>query len=117
MPDLKPTPGGRPLDPTVRKKLEAAFGADLSNVRIHTDSSARAPSSSVGARAFTHGNDIFFQAGAYQPNTDYGKKLLAHEVAHVLQQRDDKRVNPPAEDPVAEQKAKRLAEEAIKKLR
>jgi hypothetical protein len=59
---------------------------DLSRVRVHTDSPAAASASAVGARAYTVGQDIIFGAGQYQPRTDAGRRLLAHELAHVVQQ-------------------------------
>lgn len=116
MPDLKPTPGGRQLDPTVRKKLEEAFGEDLSAIRVHQDAAGNAAAGALQAKAYTHGNDIFFNRGAYQPNTESGKRLLVQEVAHVLQQRKPgaKMTGP---DPVAEKQAEALAAEALKRMR
>jgi Domain of unknown function (DUF4157)/Novel toxin 16 len=80
---LLPTGGaGRPLDAAVRAKMEAAFGADFSAVRIHEGPEA----ASIGALAFTRGHDIFFASGRYQPDSKPGQELLGHELAHVLQQ-------------------------------
>lgn len=77
---------GRPLPTGLRKELEAGFGADLATVRIHTDPEAAAASFEAGARAFTGGSDIYFGDGHYRPDTPWGRRLLLHEVAHVLQQ-------------------------------
>ena len=113
MPDPKPIPGGRPLDPATRKKLEAAFGADLSSVRVHRQRNS--VGAAVGAKAYSHGENIFFAPGAYAPNTPHGQRLLTHEVAHVLQQR---KLGPDkiATDPAEAQKVKRIAEQALKRL-
>ncbi|GEM_PF-6249652 len=66
--------------------LEGQYHADLDAVRIHADEQAAELADQAGAQAFTSGRDIFFNAGAYQPNTGEGQRLIAHEVAHVLQQ-------------------------------
>jgi hypothetical protein len=78
--------GGAPLAPTVRAPLEDQLGASLSAVRIHTDSQAADLARSVAAVAFTTGQHIYFSAGAYQPDSAAGKKLLAHEAVHTIQQ-------------------------------
>jgi len=78
---------GRPLDAAVRGHFEAAFGQDLGNVRVHDDAGMRPPLMSIGAVAFAHGDDIAFAPGAYRPDTPVGRHLLAHEIAHVVQQR------------------------------
>ncbi|MEX2628169.1 MAG: DUF4157 domain-containing protein [Ilumatobacteraceae bacterium] len=78
--------GGRPLDADVRTRMERGFGADLSNVRIHTDGEADRISRSLQARAFTTGSDIYFSSGAYRPGDRAGQTLLAHELTHTLQQ-------------------------------
>ena len=77
---------GSKLPPDVRKDYEAKTGADLSAVRIHTGSDAERMAKSVNAQAFTIGNDIVFDKGKYQPDSDEGRKLLAHELAHIIQQ-------------------------------
>lgn len=76
---------GRPLDRPVLQRMQTAFAADLSGVRIHTDSSATVLNRMVSARAFTTGNDIFFGSGEYAPDTPVGERVLAHELAHTLQ--------------------------------
>ncbi len=79
--------GGKPLSKKTRTLLEPRFGADFSEVRIHDDDQAGKLSSRIGARAFTYGRHIFFNAGQYQPDTPSGQKLLAHELTHTIQQR------------------------------
>ena len=69
-----------------RAYYEPRFGADFSNVKVHNDSTSADLSKSVNARAFTVGNDIFFGAGEYNPQTSEGKKLMAHELTHTIQQ-------------------------------
>jgi Domain of unknown function (DUF4157) len=78
---------GEPLDPDTRALMERRFGHDFSQVRIHTDAEAAASASELNASAFTRGQDIFFAPGRYQPDTVQGRRLLAHELAHTLQQR------------------------------
>jgi hypothetical protein len=77
---------GRPLDAPVRAPLEQAFGADFGSVRIHDGGGADRLSRSLQAEAFTVGNDIFFQGRNFAPGTPQGQHLLAHELAHVVQQ-------------------------------
>jgi len=79
--------GGSPLDGGVRAEMESSFGHDFGDVRIHTDSAASASATSVHAQAYTVGNDIVFGEGRYAPETDAGRQSLAHELAHVVQQR------------------------------
>lgn len=78
--------GGRALDPGVQREMEGALGADLAGVRLHTDPGADALSRSLGARAFTTGRDVFFRQGEYAPGSSSGRRLLGHELAHVVQQ-------------------------------
>lgn len=77
---------GSGLDSGTRGKLEANMGADLSGVKVHTDGDADDMSRSVDAVAFTTGNDIFFRQGAYEPQSQEGMRLLAHEATHTVQQ-------------------------------
>jgi hypothetical protein len=88
--------GGTALDPATLGRMEAAFGTDLSDVRIHTGGDADGLAQDLNATAFTTGDHIFFGAGAYQPGTRTGDELLAHEMAHVVQQREG-RVQPSVE--------------------
>jgi len=78
--------GGQPLPSDVRADLEPKFGADFSGVKIHTGSTAAQLSQDVGAQAFTHGSDIYFNQGKYNPESGSGKQLLAHELTHTVQQ-------------------------------
>ena len=80
--------GGRPLEPTVRRSMESRFGHDFSAVRIHDHAAAQAASAGLRARAFTVGEDIAFSSGGYDSRTAEGRHLLAHELAHVVQQRN-----------------------------
>jgi hypothetical protein len=78
--------GGGALDPGTRNFFESRFHHDLSRVRIHDDLTAAEAARSIGARAFTTGWDVSFAAGQYSPETHSGRRLLAHELTHVLQQ-------------------------------
>jgi hypothetical protein len=77
---------GAPLDAAARAFLEPRLGADLGDVRVHTDSQAQQMAGAVQATAFASGSDLYFQQGAYDPGSPAGLHLLAHEVTHVLQQ-------------------------------
>jgi hypothetical protein len=77
---------GSPLPDGTRSYFEARFSADFRAVRVHDDDAADQAARSIGALAFTRGNDIWFSAGAYDPVTDGGRRLLAHELAHIAQQ-------------------------------
>jgi hypothetical protein len=78
--------GGAGLGDTVRRDMETAFGADFRGVRVHTDARADTLSRSLGARAFATGSDLFFRSGEFSPGSPDGRKLLAHELTHVVQQ-------------------------------
>ncbi len=77
---------GEPLPDSVRSYMEPRFGADFSNVRIHTGTKAATLSKQINARAFTHGRDIYFNRGSYDPHSSGGRQLIAHELTHTLQQ-------------------------------
>jgi hypothetical protein len=77
---------GLPLDSETRGSMESRFGVDFSQVRVHTDASAAASARSVDALAYTVGSDVVFGAGQYAPHTREGRRLLAHELTHVVQQ-------------------------------
>jgi hypothetical protein len=77
---------GQPLSDNVRSFFEPRFGHDFSNVRVHYDDQAVESARAVNARAFTLGPDVVFGAGQYMPGTAAGRKLLAHELTHVVQQ-------------------------------
>lgn len=85
--------GGDPLPKNTRSEMERGFGVDFSNVRTHTRASAVDMSKNLGAQAFTHGLDIYFNSGKFEPNSQSGKKLLAHELTHVVQHCNDNGVN------------------------
>lgn len=78
--------GGQALPTTLRREFEPKFGADFSNVQVHTDSQSAQLNQQVGARAFTHRNHIYLNSGQYNPQTAGGKQLLAHELTHTIQQ-------------------------------
>lgn len=77
--------GGQPLPREVRSELEPRFRRDLSEVRVHTDSSAASAARSIGARAFAYGAHIAFAPGEYRPAERDGRRLLAHEITHSVQ--------------------------------
>ena len=87
---LRPKSGGLPLPSEVRTKMETAFGADFSDVRVHVGREA----TSLGAIAYTWGSNIHFAPGQYNPHTIQGQKLLGHELWHVVQQRTGRVRNP-----------------------
>lgn len=78
---------GRSLDPTVRRFMESRIGHDFSQVRVHADARAADSAAAVNALAYTVGQDIVFGPGRYAPQTSEGRRLLAHELTHVVQQR------------------------------
>ena len=78
--------GGKPLDGKTRSHMEAGIGANFSNVRVHTGAHASQLNRSISARAFTRGSDVFFDGGQYNPGSIAGKRLLAHELTHTVQQ-------------------------------
>ena len=77
---------GQPLEGALRKDFEHRFGQDFSDVRIYSDATAAESARSIGALAYTAGPNIAFASGQFQPGTDSGRRLLAHELAHVVQQ-------------------------------
>lgn len=84
---IKKTKGeGYPMSREIKMEMDAAFKADFSAVRIHTDSTAIALCQEMGAQAFTNGKDIYFNKGKYNPKSKAGKELLAHELTHTIQQ-------------------------------
>lgn len=78
---------GKPLDDRTRHLMETGLGHDFSNVRVHVDEQADAAARSLGAAAYTVGNEIVFAAGTYDPDSPAGKERIAHELTHVVQQR------------------------------
>ena len=80
---------GQPLAETTRAFFEPRFGRDFSRVRVHTDTRAAEVAQATEARAFTVGDDIVFNLGEYSPESAAGKRVIAHELTHVIQQRRD----------------------------
>ncbi len=87
---LKASGSGQPLPEPVQKKMEAFFKTSFADVRVHVGSQAP----SIGALAFTHGSDLYFAPGQYNPTTAQGQQLLDHELTHVVQQRAGRVRNP-----------------------
>src|SRR5438128_3652802 len=85
--DVVGSGGGSPLERDNRSFMESRLGADFSDVRVHTDGKATESARSVQAHAYTVGNDVVFQSDKYAPESDSGKRMLAHELTHVVQQR------------------------------
>ncbi len=78
--------GGQSLDGATQRRMQSAFGVDFASVRVHTDTRARELTEGMQARAFTIGSDIAFGGEEYKPGTPVGDALIAHELAHVVQQ-------------------------------
>jgi hypothetical protein len=85
--DVVASGGGSPLDVGARSFLEDRLGSDFSDVRVHTGGGADESARSIDAQAYTVGTDVVFRSGAYQPDTSAGRHVLAHELAHVIQQK------------------------------
>jgi hypothetical protein len=115
-PQLAPFPaaGGQPIEPAVRQRMEAAFGQSFADVRVHVGPHA----AQIGAVAFTQGSQIHFAPGKYDPVTPQGRHVLAHELAHVVQQRAGRVQNPfgsgvaVVQNPLLEAEAERMARRA-----
>ena len=90
--------GGKSLPGDVRSFFEPRMGYDLSNVKVHTDAVAAKSASSINALAYTSGNNIVFNQGQYSPDTDSGKRLLGHELTHVVQQQHNSIQRKPGKD-------------------
>ena len=84
---------GQKMDTNTQGFMASKFGANFSNVSIHNNSRSHQLATQINAKAFTVGNDIYFNQGEYQPATNTGKHLLAHELTHTLQQSNDKIIN------------------------
>src|SRR5215468_3774745 len=78
--------GGAPVDASVAARFTRATGADVSDVRVHTGGAAASSASRLSSLAYTVGRDIHFAAGQYQPSSDAGQRLIAHELTHTVQQ-------------------------------
>lgn len=107
---------GQSLDGRVSQRMGSAFGADFSQVRVHTGKEAARLTNDLNARAFTVGQDVAFAPGAYQPGTPIGDALIAHELAHVLQQGASIGMplpGPPIREDALESEADRVAVQAV----
>jgi hypothetical protein len=78
---------GRPLEPAIQQDMEQRFGQDFSRVRVYLDAQAQQSARDVNAHAYTVGNAIVFGSDRYAPETNHGRRLIAHELTHVLQQK------------------------------
>ncbi len=105
------TGSGRALPAETRSFMEPRFGTDFNNVRVHTDSEAVQLNRDISAQAFTHGSDVFFGAGKYDPGSEGGKQLLAHELTHVVQQSSGVMRKPTIQRLMSSVELKRLAGE------
>ncbi len=109
---------GQPLDPGTRAFMEPRFGRDFSHVRVHTDGPAAASAHAVAALAYTVGQQIVFGSGRYAPTASAGRRLLAHELAHTVQEdRFGASISPRLEvgavDTAAEREADRVADHVV----
>ncbi|MFJ3821315.1 eCIS core domain-containing protein [Streptomyces nodosus] len=86
--DVISSGSGQPLDTDTRTDMEGRLGADFSSVRVHTGSAAHDSAKEVGAHAYTVGDNIVFQRESYDPSSHQGRTTLAHELTHVIQQRN-----------------------------
>ena len=84
--------GGRPLAPDIQREMSTKMGSNFSNVQVHTDSRAVQMNRALGARAFTVGQNIYFNSNQFAPSSSSGKRLLVHELVHTVQQGSDKRI-------------------------
>jgi hypothetical protein len=91
---------GRPLDRSTRREMESRIGYDFSNVRVHTDAQAADSARSLSANAYTVGSNVVFAPGHYAPQSSQGRRLLAHELTHVVQQTTSPQRAHPAVRPV-----------------
>lgn len=113
--------GGSPLEPGTRSLMEERLGQDFSDVRVHTGQKADESARSISAQAYTVGTDVVFRSDSYSPDTDGGRRVLAHELTHVVQQKSGPVAGTPApggirlSDPsdAFEQAAERTANRAM----
>jgi len=111
--------GGQPLEEGMQQHVGESLGHDLSNVRVHTDAEADQINRQVDAKAFTAGQDVFFREGEYSPHSSGGQELIAHELTHVVQQKQGRvgqggsgmTVNAPGD--IHEQEADRVAKQVV----
>jgi hypothetical protein len=112
--DVPPAPASpQTLDASTKAAMESAFGEDFGDVRLHTASPAQDAAAALDAQAFTRGRDIYFGAGAYDPASHTGREVLAHELAHVVQQRQGERGQASPASAAHEQEAHAAAHRAV----
>jgi len=108
---------GQPLDAATRAFFEPRFGHDFSRVRVHADARAAQSATAVNAHAYTLGNQVAFGVGEYSPSTERGRHLLAHELAHVVQQSESNtavtNIHVGSAGDAAEKEADRFAEKVM----
>ncbi len=92
------TSSGQPLEPTLRREMESSLGHDFSKVRLHLNSDATASAKDISAKAYTAGNSIVFDQQYYNASRPEGRRLIAHELTHVIQQSPADRKNHPIPD-------------------
>ncbi|MGO5115164.1 eCIS core domain-containing protein [Candidatus Avoscillospira sp. LCP25S3_F1] len=112
---------GSPLPMGLQGSMEQSFGADFSGVRVHTGAGADRASRSISARAFTRGQDVYFRSGAYEPDSQQGQHLIAHELAHVAAgdggiHRDDTEPDPKVENREREKRSLEIRTEISGKV-
>ena len=112
-----PESGGSKLPDGVRTKMEPKLGADLSDVRVHTGGESAQAATGLGARAFTVGSDVHFNAGEFAPGSKEGDRLLAHELTHVVQGKKSGIQRKPDESAATEQRRARRRRTAAAKSR
>lgn len=108
-----PASGGRPLDADLRRTMEERFRADFSAVRIHDDAAANGAAEALSAKAYTFGKNIYFAQDRFAPQTTDGRRLLGHELAHVVQQSRGGAAPTLDPDSSLEQSAHRAADAAV----
>jgi outer membrane protein OmpA-like peptidoglycan-associated protein len=106
-------PAGKPLEPATRATMERRFHHDFGGVRIHTDRPAAASAEGLGAAAYTVGQHVVFGAGRYAPHTPAGDRLLAHELAHAVQQKAAASASPVGPPSPAREREAETAAEAV----
>jgi hypothetical protein len=108
---------GESIPANTLQEMQTAFGSDFSDVRIHTDSEAATLSNELDAQAFTTGKDIYFNTGKFDPDSESGKHLLAHELTHVLQQNKDSIQRDPKKDKEEKDRAQKVRDNYQKALK
>lgn len=107
---------GQPLDAATHAFMEPRFGHDFSRVRVHTDARAAESARAINALAYTVGRDIVFGSGQYAPSTHQGRRLMAHELTHVVQQgsKEGAAIHIGSEEDPAERDARAVSEHVLR---